>query len=91
MAEIDFNPRWRWSNCRDLILSLHFLVFPWHFGFAHLDDVYGGYQSLFIGPIGITVYYSIGNVSTGTFWARFALSEAEAWDRAVAAEVKAGR
>jgi len=91
MAKTDFNPRWRWSNCRDLSLSLHFLIFPWHFGFEITEEVYGGWRSLIIGPIGISMHYGIGNCSTGGFWARFALSEDEAWARAVAAEVREGR
>lgn len=86
------DPRWHWRNCRNLDLSLVLNVWPWRFGAAREDDVYGGRCWLALGPLSVEVAYGTGNVSTdrgdpfSRFYAATSLSDFEAYGRAARLE-----
>ena len=76
------DPRWHWRNCRALGLGLHLRLWPWAFGVLRDDDVYGGHMSLHLGPLSLSVHYSIGNCSSYGLERFTGLSESEAYERA---------
>lgn len=78
------NVPWVWSNCRQFSIGLRVWLWPFAFGLWKEEDVYGGERHIFIGPFHLLMSYSIGNCSAEHWWERVgALSEAEAFDRAV--------
>lgn len=76
-------PRWHWRNCRALSFTFSFRIWPiFSMGGYHLDHVYGGAMSAWIGPVGVRVEYDHGNCSAYGPDRWFALSECECWERA---------
>jgi hypothetical protein len=85
--------RWAWRNTRHVSLSLEVNVFPWQWRLAigrSQNDFAGWSGWIEFGPFMISLYCDIGNVSSGDWRARFAISEATAWNRCVAVSRKRG-
>ena len=82
------DPRWHWRNCRAISVEFALFVWPWHLGWGSTADVYGCRLALAVGPIGLAIECSIGDVSREpwTIFHRLAnwtgLSEEEAYERA---------
>jgi hypothetical protein len=76
---------WRWRNCRGLRLRMEIWPFPWDWriGGAVGNSLYYEHEvGVFFGPIGLSIYADIGNVSSDNpLTARMGLSEVEAWER----------
>lgn len=74
--------RWFWRNCRSIGFGLQFWVWPWAIGAHRDEDIYGGQRQLYLGPLALSIHYSIGNASSYGLDRFTALSEAEAYERA---------
>lgn len=82
---------WHWRNCRSLGFRFHFWLWPWAFGAQRSEDVYGGERGLQVGPIGVSIHYSIGSVSSYGLDRFTGLSELEAYERACHYEERSGK
>lgn len=89
MIEEKHEARWHWRNCRSIGIGFQFWVWPWAFGTFRSEDVYGGERGLHLGPVTISIHYSIGNCSSYGLDRFTGLSEAEAYDRALKYEGRA--
>ena len=52
---------WRWRDCRSLGIGARLWLWPWQFGFHVDEDQYGGERSLSLGPLDISISYSVGS------------------------------
>ena len=76
-------PRWHWRNCRSIGFSVEFWPLDWSLEIQSTGDVYGGQTAIAVGPVVLCLYYDIGNCSSYGPERRWALSEVEAYSRAV--------
>lgn len=76
-------PSWHWRNCRSLGFKFDVWLWPWALGMNRVEDVYGGERWAYLGPFGFAIAYSIGNRSSDGLDRFTALSEHDAYERAV--------
>lgn len=71
---------WYWRNCRSLGFGLRFWLWPMAFGWHVSEDQFGGDRHFYLGPLDLSIHYSIGNASAEHWWGRLgAVSETEVW------------
>lgn len=75
--------KWRWRNCRSLAFGFELWLWPWNCAWGSDADVYGGQSYLAFGPLVLSIKYNIGNSSADWPSCIGALSEVEAWERAL--------
>lgn len=74
---------WCWRNCREITIGadIHLLPWQWHIRSEVRSSCCELFAALQLGPLSLTLYCDIGNISDETWRARFGLSETEAWER----------
>jgi hypothetical protein len=79
----DSTRRWAWRNCREILVSVWLYPLPWQWRILRVvhSDFVAFYGCIQLGPVALRVAADIGNSSAEGWRSRFALSEAEAWER----------